>query len=329
MESTHGLAVIDDVKSRNLVSVSWDTSSICNYRCSYCDETLNGGKHRFPEADKMIRFLKKLREFSGKNIFIEMKGGEPTLWKDISHFLKVCREERWCVSLVTNGSKSLAWWQEHYTYPSLINMSLHPEYFDLNRHAPVLEFLYERRQVAAMYLMHPPLFEKAKADVLELRRRFEGLNITAMVVAMPKSASTVFDYNEEQKQFILDFNRVSPARKPVPNHSFFEDRCEAYFLTESNQLLPMDAQEVKLMNQNRWAGWLCSAGLDRIHIATDGEIFRGQCMQGGLLGNLHTEDYVFPVRPVLCEKESCFCGAEMVLPKWDPEKISLMNLQKT
>ncbi|UCE73855.1 MAG: radical SAM protein [Methanomassiliicoccales archaeon] len=77
-------------------------TSGCNLRCSWCDT-----KYAYEEGHEMSleEILKKTKEYPSTHICIT--GGEPLLQKDIIGLVQKLSQNRYQVSIETNGSKSI------------------------------------------------------------------------------------------------------------------------------------------------------------------------------------------------------------------------------
>ncbi len=321
------VAILPAKEHQNTISVAWDTSSVCNYRCSYCDDMFHNGKDKFPKLESVVEFLESLSKKSQKRIHIEMKGGEPTLWPMIDEFLSICFQNRWLVSLVTNGSKKRDWWQKNIFKITDATLSLHPEYVDIERIKEVVNLALPLIPISVLYLMYPPLFTKAKNDLEKLAMEFPHLELNACVVSQPATENQIYSYSPEQAEFMSQMNHRAVTYMPLNRETWQKDPPnKAEVLYSNNSLDQVQEHQIKLLSANQWKGWLCTAGLNRIQISTNGDIYRGQCMQGNLLGNINSGIWEIPSDPVLCQKKSCFCGKEILLKKWDPRLVSLLEV---
>jgi organic radical activating enzyme len=272
----------------------------------------------------MLNFLSLVAQGNKKRVFLEIKGGEPTYWKELPYFLEVCSAKRWGACVVTNGSQTLAWWEKNLANMADVNFSLHPESYDLANIFPKIRFINERRYLFVKVLMYPPYFDKCIADIRTLQKEIPGLNIRAIYVAQPGTGNKLYEYSEDQKRQVQEVNayqrqKVKRIWPPFP----FEDRYRAVQQFTDGSRRAVEAQNLKINSENQWASWLCRAGLDRIHVDVGGNIYRGQCKQGGLLGNIHVGEWTVPSEEVVCQKARCFCGSELLLEKWNPKRICL------
>ncbi|VVB76088.1 Coenzyme PQQ synthesis protein E [Candidatus Tiddalikarchaeum anstoanum] len=81
-------------------SVFWEITTLCNCKCSMC--SLWKDKPAFLPLDE----AKKIVDFMHDNgvIFVQLTGGEPTLYKDIIPLIKYLNSKNFILNLATNGT---------------------------------------------------------------------------------------------------------------------------------------------------------------------------------------------------------------------------------
>ncbi len=88
-----------------------------------------------------------------------------------------------------------------------------------------------------------------------------------------------------------------------------------------------------------WRNWNCSIGIQHLYVDYDGNVFRGTCREGGVLGNVYDDSNMSIGKNwIVCEKHICSCGADMAAPKvknesdivkfFDNGKIKEFNLNQ-
>ena len=85
------------------------------------------------------------------------------------------------------------------------------------------------------------------------------------------------------------------------------------------------AEELMSERKNSWVGWKCSAGVDNIHITSDGNIFTATCRVGGLLGNVFDTGVLLPRHWIACNKQWCMCGDDMKLLKVKDKESAVLS----
>jgi hypothetical protein len=70
---------------------------------------------------------------------------------------------------------------------------------------------------------------------------------------------------------------------------------------------------------NRWSGWHCQIGVERLSISQSGTIYRGTCRQGGAIGDVSSIDtFRLPAKAVVCGKLECTCQADIMTTRFKP-----------
>ena len=54
----HNLIAIEPDKNEQGISITWQVSDVCNFRCSYCNEGNWGGKRPNSDTDHLIKSVK-------------------------------------------------------------------------------------------------------------------------------------------------------------------------------------------------------------------------------------------------------------------------------
>jgi hypothetical protein len=75
----------------------------------------------------------------------------------------------------------------------------------------------------------------------------------------------------------------------------------------------INANELMISKLNSHIGWHCWAGLHMISIDVWGNIYRSECQQGGIIGNL--KEYKLPTSTIVCGKNTCNCLSDIYLKK--------------
>lgn len=107
-------------------------------------------------------------------------------------------------------------------------------------------------------------------------------------------------YSETDHNLLKNlYNEVKPERKWLTG----------YFIDNDGNITTEDMHYNSLNYENKtnFKGWICYAGVTLLKVAPNGDIFIGNCFQGGPLANIYTldNDSVLPDGPVVCEKNRC------------------------
>ena len=116
--------------------VNWNMGNICTYQCSYCSRYCHDGSFPWPTIEEAVKTVKVLNQvykkppYNKKKIIFELLGGEITLWKDIDILLSTIRETDNIITLVTNGVRTLDWWEANGKKFERVTLSYHSEFAD-------------------------------------------------------------------------------------------------------------------------------------------------------------------------------------------------------
>lgn len=100
-------------------------SDYCNFQCWYCSKDFNGKTVSWPKLDVLLpNFLHLLDYYkaAGKETFIIHIGGEPSTWPGLIKFVTEIKKHHNCIiSLTTNGSRTLRWWNQNVKHFDSLN----------------------------------------------------------------------------------------------------------------------------------------------------------------------------------------------------------------
>lgn len=289
------------IPKHNVFFIDWNLATVCNYSCSYCSPTLHDGKNKFIEIEKILNFITKVKnKYPDKYITIIFTGGEPTVWSKLPDLLFELEKYKIDVQLISNGSKSLDWWDKYVHLIDLILMSYHWEYADKKHFKALCKLIREKN--------HPNLkvnilVLKDKVDEsIALAKEISG-EVPGIVVALRPirfhHGIYMIDYTPEQLELLNQNIRFGGMFRPTSYQNIFN---------ENNVFLNPD--KMILSKENDFKGWKCYVGIESIKIREDGFVFRANCDVGGPLGHIK-EDFELPNSPIICPNDACKCSADI------------------
>lgn len=272
------------------VTMGWELGNKCNYSCSYCVPELHGGDQAFPQD--YSRFLELAVEFqrkSQKKLAIELVGGEPTLWAQLGAFLDDCKQREILVDLTSNGSRKPEWWVAMASRFNQIGLSYHTEFASQDHFTQVIEGITQVKSFVVYILALPNQVQWAA----ELAQSWVSRFPRVMVILKPvrKNFGEEF-YPYSQEEWEVFRTRSGYYQK---DYSLSPEVIETRkWLIDENDLT-YRVREIVANGYHRLKGWHCSAGIDNIHVTTDGDIWRATCREGGALV-ISPLDGGYPVR---------------------------------
>lgn len=297
----------------NWFVVNWCLGNTCNFSCSYCPEALHDGSKYWPSPEVIQNFILKVKEaHPDKKLYFEFTGGEVTLYK---HFIKICQ---FCtdmgvkVGLITNGSRTLRWWEENKKYFDHVCVSFHPEFADEKHFIDVVKILHDDVRTHVNIMMSPEKFDYCYAVANKIKNL--GNLSMALQPLIHDFGDTLYNYNDFQKKiFDKQHDLITKHIKFTKSFDYYRGAMKMVDAEGNGKV--SSAHRFISDKTNDWSGWKCYAGVEQLIVDMDGSIYRGWCREGGRIGNINDEDLALPNAPVLCTKTMCHCNFDIMSTK--------------
>lgn len=315
------LKTIESMMPPELLRVELFLSDYCNYKCWYCTPEFWGKTQDWPTLDELkenfFHLLNHYIKFGKSKFLIHIGGGEPTIWPDLIPFIRFVKENFDCIiSVTSNCSRSVKWWQENSKNFDHVHMSVHFEKADPMHLREVGDILYENNcGLYSSVLMDPMNWNRCIEIVEILKTSKYKWSITATQIVHDNAK-----YDEDQQSFLKHktirnpnvFKSIFVQRKKSPKY----EKPKITFADGS--VKRVKEHWLNLNGYNNFQGWLCNIGIDTIFIDKKGNI-RGSC-GSKIYGidsyyNIYDTDFrkkFNPIlTPVICKIERCVCQPEI------------------
>lgn len=293
--------------------VNWCLGNTCNYECSYCPVDLHNGTKKWPNLENINNFITKVVEqVSPRKVYFEFTGGEVTLYR---HFIDICEHVTNLgakVGLISNGSRTLRWWEDNKKYFDHVCLSFHPEFAEPEHFIEVVKLLNNEVRTHVNVMMSPERFEYCYAVANKVKSL--GNISMALQPLIHDFGDTVFDYTQQQK------NIFDKQHELITKHIKFSKSFE-YYRGAMKMIYPDGTSQVSSAHRfisfktNDWSGWKCYSGVEQIIVDMDGGIYRGWCKVGNGIGNIMDSNLALPKDPVICNKTMCHCNFDIMSTK--------------
>lgn len=327
------LVRVETIESKNRLRIEYMVGNYCNYQCWYCGPYANGGDtrwhHDYTQLIKNFCHLLDFYEKNGKNKFeINILGGEPSIWPDVAKFARDLKSKyNVKITMTTNGSRTLRWWNENADAFDKILFSYHQKEADLMHFINVLDAVYKRGiPLNTLVLMDPTAWDDCvhAIEVMKSTSKYPWF-ICATEVHPPR-------YTSEHRKFLKNHIKRRP-----PVWRVLKDEYENILKGKTKVIYSDGSKEkvernfLSINDSNYFEGWMCNIGIENINIQKDGKI-TGTCANL-LYGedkfyNLYdpnfTKNFNPKLKPSLCTSHACWCQPEMLMTKWkinDSKKI--------
>ena len=305
------LIKIESVKSTPFKKIDWKLGNVCNYDCAYCYPLEKDGSLPFVDIATNKAVVDKLCDmYSGERILFNFTGGEPTLYPELYELLSYIKSKNseHFIRLITNGSRTLRWWNEFLEVPVVDNILYTFHYSqvkDVDKFIEVTNAIQDKEIEGLIF------FTSTDVDFNSIQEKFEYISDRVGIECHLKKihGPVLNKYSSEQEQ-ILQTTRVKHgklASTKKKHNKEFKHHGKLYYNDGTDELIK-DPQLIFINNQNKFLGWECSIGIDRLVILVD-TVYRGVCKVGGPIASI-LDDFTPATKPVLCNIRTCNCGGE-------------------
>jgi sulfatase maturation enzyme AslB (radical SAM superfamily) len=312
---------IVSTQESNVLQVRFWPTDICNFDCSYCFPGSHDNKFRFPaDTNLALNSFRKIFDFykaQGKTKFHLMigGGGEPTLWPDLNIFCRQIRESYDVhITLITNGSRTIRWWEEHLQSFDDVVLSCHNEYVDIEHQKTVGDLLFASGvKVTALMLMDEKHWDKCVSyvELMKMSKYPWTIEAKPIVDALGHGMDC---YSEEQIAYI--------TTKRIPNSEWifkhFADikMYESVSLFDDGTATVNRSPEIITNKHNYFYNWSCNVGKESISIDVAGNVL-GSCQVPVFDQpvNIFKELPTLALNDITCPKLYCSCQPDTHITK--------------
>ena len=298
-------------------TVDWMLHDRCTYDCSYCPPANKSGTDSWLDLVILDRFCDGLeahvaRVDPGAKIRVIFTGGEPTVWKDFGKLIDRLIERGWALSMSTNASRSARWWKENAKKFVNVNLSYHTEGVVDDEFIEKVLICEQQidTSVNIMLNTNPIYFEKSINFGRRVQQETKFVAITHYQIqhTFGLQKINVPFYTTEQKEIIKtlqDYYPLSGNRYQVIMNDY-------RIKTIDDKELELRAAELFTHKKANFKDWSCYVGLESVFIDARGDIIRGTCRVGDIMGNiLDPENINWVTEPIVCPLMWCSCVTDI------------------
>lgn len=311
---------IKSTQPNNHLNIGWAISNVCNFKCRYCFPGSHEGDAPSPKnvelvSKNLLHLVNHYRAKLNKNFFhLTILGGEPTVWSQFGEFLeKIKSDKEIYVSTLTNGSRTLRWWEQYGGLIDNLTLSLHVSQADLDHSIAVADMVYKKgKKVTVQVMMDTACWNQCVEAISYMKKKSK---YPWMIEAKPIVHSSV-EYTDDQKSYLKHSMKRYPTifwlaknLKYIINGHIRMTRSIATF-DDGSKTKSKDPDYI-LSGNTKFTDWSCDIGVESILIDQYGSI-NGSCGQN-LFGTSNILDPNFSkvfsphLGSVLCKMDSCTC----------------------
>lgn len=296
------------------VVLNWCLGNTCNFSCSYCPEDLHSGTNPWPKAENVLNFLNQfVSRYSTQKKYVEFTGGEVTLWKDMPMICEYLKEYNCKVGVISNGSRTLEFWQKFVYNIDHVCLSFHSEKGNPEHFFKIVQFLADKIRVHVNIMMNPDKFDLLVPLAYKIVNEVPDISIAIQPLVIG-FGEVLFDYTVDQKKTIDDQNNLFVTKiKKTKDYEYYRGAMNQVFSDGSKRVIA--PQRLISSLQNNWAGWDCMVGLEQLVVSKEGNVSRAWCGVGGNFATIHQDNVKFPDAPIRCTKSFCHCNLDIMTTK--------------
>lgn len=298
-------------EAEDQVEVEISLGNTCNYACSYCPPSLHDGSLGWIEKEHVKAFLDTIDEqFAGRSVLIQYTGGEPTVYPGFEEILQYGKDLGFHHSIISNGSRKPRFWEKFSSYFDKVHLTFHQEQADLEHFTEIVKIASQNVLVHVNFTMIPDIYEEIYEAAQSLAH-MDNVTITLKALRINFGAE-LYPYSDDQLDRMKKFRSL--GKRSPSNHL----RGMMKVIHDDGTVIEKPPSRFIVDGDNKWEGWKCWVGIQQITVKPNGDIYRGICRVGGILGNIRGE-YTFPDEPVTCTREFCSCVTDIMTRKEKPE----------
>jgi len=254
-----------------------------------------------------LRFVDLVGSKHGK-MHMMLAGGEPTLWRELETFLSKVKESHdVTIKVISNGFKRADYWKRLSPLLDSVIFSLHVgQIRDIDRFIDSFNAV-EIPHKSILILAWPDHWQLIRDYHLKLVDRvIQGTIQMKPVDNRFSKGKDLVSYSNDQKEFMRTNSLIRKGIK-TSNYapSYLSDGVNE---REINSSILID-------ELNRFKGWSCNIGLEKLSVMENGDIYRGSCSMGGKIGNLRDPELTLPTDPIICQNDLCNCTPDIMVSK--------------
>lgn len=313
--------------TERVFSISWIPHIRCNYDCMYCADTRHDNTTAFPDLDRMKNYWQQIFNKT-KHLHLSYKiswsGGEPSLWKNFSTFIRWLRQEYGShikqMGTISNGSASTKYYLKLFANLDYLTFSTHTEFMDESKFFANARACQHYAAQSNKSFMINIMEEYWDPDyiirLIDLCRANQiNFHVSKITYNYPGSRTYPILQNNNQKRPLMDKvvngQLIQQSHNKIKNHLQLDDytldpdeNYNAQIKYEDGKTVNIYSAKLYLLNLHDFEGWQCHAGSHRIFILPNTSVWSGEC-QNDILGRLDDLSFQIKTAPVICRQKTC------------------------
>ena len=305
-------------------TIEWSLHNVCNYNCSFCGPEHKIGDRRWKSLDTYKMYVDKLLNATGPNPWFILTGGEPTLFPEFIELMSYLKAKGAYVCLITNGSRTLRWWEECKDAKILdsLYITYHPEQTTNYKHvAEVLNLFHDEPTKTNCFITHTNTHTTMDLVMESLGFLLENTASKIEIKHMnsPDHYDIKLNLTDSQIAYIKKSyfgKKLNKTQSDIPLENQYENKIAITYNNDTVEVFS-GAQELIKQNQNHFLNWMCNVNNDVLTVENN-LCRRGQmdCKISGIVADLDVDEVSFIDEYVKCPYGSCYCSGNLYTKKY-------------
>ena len=302
--------------------IEWKIHNVCNYNCSFCFDDNKDGSVRWLSLEEYKKQFDKLYSVcDGMPYWVQLTGGEPTLYPELIELLTYIKSKGAYTSILSNGSRTIRWWKElrENNLLDVLYITHHSEQkADYKHNAEVMNLFLDSQTETICVVTHV---------LNSLDSAFEAYDYlienTGAVISLKSMNIKEYDiylmYTDSQLNKIKKSTMQSGLLRKdkilcnIPEHlQLWHTFLKVEY--DDGSIEEMRAQTFLKNNRPKFKNWKCANGKYFMKLEGD-KILRGVCGEGNII-NINDVGLKFQEDYITCTMDMCWCRSDLAAPKY-------------
>ena len=274
--------------------VCWNLGNSCNWSCDYCPKYLNDASVYWTDNELIKTTLLKIKNFfKDQQIRVEFMGGEVTTKPDFIDLMKFCREQGFYNHIVTNASRTVAYWERLSPYLDSAILSFHPLNANKEQYESVVDTMikHNARPMCSLAMVKDKFWEMVEYKKYLDQKYQNNVYVDYMLLYDKENKHNYngyfYDYDREQLDFLVS---------NIGKHFTMQ--------YEDGTIRDVSFAEVTEEKLNDFTGYSCGTKLSMMNIDYYGGASISVCRQRRPI-NISTENFEESLKPRVCQQNEC------------------------
>ena len=322
----------------NPVNIQWSMGNTCNYSCEYCPSILHNGTSPWMPKETYLKTVEKVCDYYKEHTYIhngeekvramhwELIGGEVTTIPDFEEILQRLYDYKASVTVYSNGSRTVRWWEEARNFLQGVVLTYHPLTMDKQHFKDVVDVLKGHVTVdisiAGISGQVKELYEFGE----ELREMFNDNNGRQSIYDVSIAVKTMYkkllggynNYDTQETWYDYTPEEIEIMQRPgvIPNPTPPEDNIPSHvkgdpkywsteFKYEDGTVKYVQSHQIINEGLNKFAGMKCHLGSEGLNIDMHGEIISSWCGAKSFGNITQIKELELPTEHYNCPFEYC------------------------